>query len=230
MKKIKKRRRMYLALAAVFAVLSFLSLQWIVRNDANLIVHKDFSRIRSLDERDHIIGKLGAPIELIVYMNPDCTYCKRFHETTVSQLHATYKENIVIAYRYMTIPLFPNSLNKMKALECAFEQQGPAGYETALRYLFLIQDAKKELQDTDMRVLAQSGSLDEVKLQSCIPAEKTLDRVMLDIQEARAAAINFTPTTIVRSGERTIIVSGNFLHKLEAAVDLLLLSKVSDEK
>jgi len=81
--------------------------------------------IRGVQADDHIIGQANAPVVIVEYSDPECPFCKAFHQT-MQQIIATYSGNkIAWVYRHFPIPqLHPKGPKEAEALECAQAQGG----------------------------------------------------------------------------------------------------------
>ncbi|MEK7155736.1 MAG: thioredoxin domain-containing protein [Patescibacteria group bacterium] len=82
--------------------------------------------IRGVQDNDHILGNPNADVIIVEYSDPECPFCKMFHET-MHQVISQYGENGKVAwvYRHFPIPqLHPKAQKEAEALECAAEQGG----------------------------------------------------------------------------------------------------------
>ena len=82
--------------------------------------------IRGVQKDDHILGNPNAKVVIIEYSDPECPFCKSFHETMhaiISQYGAS--GNVAWVYRHFPIAqLHPKAPKEAEALECAAEQSG----------------------------------------------------------------------------------------------------------
>lgn len=82
--------------------------------------------IREVQKDDHIMGNPNADVVIVEYSDPECPFCKQFHETLHSVI-AQYGGDGKVAwvYRHFPIPqLHPKAPKEAEALECAAEQGG----------------------------------------------------------------------------------------------------------
>src|SRR3989338_278944 len=82
--------------------------------------------IRGVQDDDHIRGNPNAKIILVEYSDPECPYCKVFHET-LKQIIGEYGADGKVAWVYRNFPipsLHPKAPKESEALECATEQGG----------------------------------------------------------------------------------------------------------
>src|SRR3989344_3028293 len=82
--------------------------------------------IRGVQSEDHILGNPNAKITIVEFSDPECPFCKVFHET----MHTIVNEygssgDVAWVYRHFPIPsLHPKAPKEAEALECAGEQGG----------------------------------------------------------------------------------------------------------
>ena len=82
--------------------------------------------IRGVQKDDHILGNPNAKVVIVEYSDPECPFCKNFHET----LHAIISQygasgDVAWVYRHFPIAqLHPKAPKESEALECAGEQGG----------------------------------------------------------------------------------------------------------
>lgn len=81
--------------------------------------------IRTVQADDHIIGNANAKLVIVEYSDPECPFCKVFHQT-LQQIVATYGgDKVAWVYRHFPIPqLHPKAPKESEALECAAAQGG----------------------------------------------------------------------------------------------------------
>lgn len=82
--------------------------------------------IRGVQKDDHILGNPNADVVIVEYSDPECPFCKQFHET-MHQVINQYGGDGKVAwvYRHFPIPqLHPKAQKEAEALECAAEQGG----------------------------------------------------------------------------------------------------------
>lgn len=82
--------------------------------------------IRGVQADDHVLGNPEAEIILVEFSDPECPFCKQFHET-VHQIISEYGSSGKVAWVYRHFPieqLHPKAPKESEALECAAEQGG----------------------------------------------------------------------------------------------------------
>lgn len=105
--------------------------------------------IRGIQDDDHIRGNPNAKIVLVEYSDPECPFCKVFHET-MKQIIEQYGGDGKVAwvYRHFPIPsLHPKAPKESEALECAAEQGGNEMFWKYTDKVYETTDSNNSLDD-----------------------------------------------------------------------------------
>src|SRR5262245_16056838 len=78
---------------------------------------------RAITDKDHVIGRVGAPIQLVVYADLSCPYCKSFFKKTLPSLQEQFGDSIVVAYRHLPLASHSRARAEAIAAECVYEQK-----------------------------------------------------------------------------------------------------------
>ncbi|TSC85526.1 MAG: DSBA oxidoreductase [Parcubacteria group bacterium Gr01-1014_8] len=84
------------------------------------------TEIREVQADDHILGNPDAEVVIVEFSDPECPFCKQFHET-MHQIVTEYGSSGKVAWVYRHFPieqLHPKAQKEAEALECAAEQGG----------------------------------------------------------------------------------------------------------
>lgn len=145
--------------------------------------------LRKIDETDHIIGNLGAPVELIIYSDFQCPFCADFAATVKMAINA-FGGKIVVAYRHFPLTaIHDNALAAAIASECAAEQ---GKFWEMYDKLFSDNEAGR-MSATQFKDDAKELKLNQVKFNKCLDTEKYKDKVMSEMLEGRNAGVTGTP-------------------------------------
>ncbi len=82
--------------------------------------------IRGVQADDHTLGNPDAPVVLVEFSDPECPFCKQFHQT-LHRLMTDYgpSGDVVWVYRHFPLSqLHPKAPKEAEALECAAAQGG----------------------------------------------------------------------------------------------------------
>src|SRR3989344_8431092 len=82
-------------LLATAALLYFIG---IAQSDVEILdSSSDAPYFRPLTSRDHVIGSIDAPVQLVVYSDLSCKYCKAFFLTSLPALQKHFGDELVVA-------------------------------------------------------------------------------------------------------------------------------------
>ena len=174
------------------------------------------------------IGNVNAKIALIEFTDLHCPFCKQFNSTTYTQLKEKYIANndLLFVGKHYPIPaLHKNAFIASQALECAREQSGEQSYAAAKSWLF----AKgQKFNATMLSSFAETLSLDNASLNTCMSSAKVEQLIAADIALAKAIGINQTPSFVIgllKNGEVTdwkIIAGAKTVEQFSGVIDQFL--------
>lgn len=174
-----------------------------------------------VDDRDHVTGDRRAPVQVIVYTNFSCPYCRAFHNTTMPNLLRIFGSDIMIAYRNYPLPRLPRSYDEAAAAECAARLGGEDTYWQFATALF--SSPNKSGQDMPSLVaIAESVGLDGQSFETCVGGADVQAYVQAQRDSAAAAGITATPSIVIRRGANTVLIVGNWQARMEATIGAFL--------
>lgn len=177
---------------------------------------------RPISARDHTIGVVSAPIQLILFSDFQCTYCASFFAKTLPKLQARYGNKLVVAYRHMPLPSRPQALPIAEASECIYQLDGNDAFWRFTREMYAIPDFGKGIDLSILGSIAHKVGVDEAAFNACVSEGRGKERVAQDKLEGSIAGISITPSMILKSRHRAVIVQGNYYSQLDAAISYLL--------
>ncbi len=185
--------------------------------------------VRTVSSNDHIRGSLEAPIHVIAFSDPECPYCKKWHESALPALELEFKDEIAIVYRYRLVESYSRSHREAKAMECASKLAGNDGFWDYTDVLFKATPSGDRLDPAQLYVFAKEIGLDEGTFALCLESDHAEDRIARDREEASIAGLRLSPTIIVmrRDGSEPIIIPGSSHAAVRAAVAFLRTSPQS---
>lgn len=178
---------------------------------------KEAPSVTPLGKQDRIYGKAEARFSLIVWLDPECPYCKALGsqpEHIVDQSGG----RVNLAVRLYPLPFHgPNAVLAASTALCVADQAGVAGY-----YRFLDTWMAKTSSngrglgaghgDSDpvADLAAAAGARNRDELAGCAASSQTGERLAKDVKAGDAAGIEGTPAIAVRDNRmgHTIMVSG----------------------
>ena len=182
--------------------------------------------LRPVDASDHIRGNPDAQVLVIEYSDPECPFCKRFHET-MQQIIADYGKSGKVAWVYRHFPLVQlhsKAPNEAEATECAAELGGNNGFWNYIDELMRVTPSNDGLPPAELPAIAERVGLNRAKFESCLAGGAHEARVADDYANAVATGGTGTPWSIVvgRGGERVVINGAQPFQQVKETIDKLL--------
>ncbi len=180
--------------------------------------------VRPMNAEDHIKGSLDAPVHIILFSDPECPYCKDWHEDVLPRLMSKFGDDIAIAYRHRLVSRYERSEREANAMECADIVGGNDGFWRYLDALFRATPSDDQLPPEKLYDFASIAGLSLPEFSSCLDEKPRARRIARDVQEAAVAEIAVSPTAIImlRDASRSVVVPTSRYGPLEASVSLLL--------
>jgi protein-disulfide isomerase len=152
-------------------------------------------RVRGIDDSDHVVGDINAPVEVIVYCDYKNEFCKNYLET-VNKVIDAFKENVVVAFRHFILGSSSHSTESALASECASEQG---------KFLEMHDELFENYVDSPIDEqylkIAQKIKLNKTSFDSCMKSRKFEDRILAQISEGEKFGVLGTPSTFI-NGEK----------------------------
>ena len=170
-----------------------------------------------IDKQDQVYGKGDARFSLIVWLDPECPYCKVLGPQPE---HVVDKSNgrVNLAVRLYPLPFHgPNAVLAASTALCVADQAGVAGY---YRFLddWMAQTASngrgiapgKTADDPVASLAAASGARNRDALANCTTSNATSQRLAAHMHSADLAQIEGTPAVALRDNRfgHTIMIAG----------------------
>jgi len=150
-------------------------------------------QIKPISGEDHILGRLGAPVQLIVYSDFECPFCADFSDT-VRQVMEEFGDKVVVAFRHF--PLTATNYNAMPAAiasECADEQ----GKFWEMHDKLFADSVNRKFNINQFKKNADVLGLDAVQFNECLDAEKYREKVEAQKRDGKNAGILGAPQSYV---------------------------------
>ncbi len=167
--------------------------------------------IKPVSAEDHIQGPRDAKITIIEYSDPECPYCKVFHET-MNEIMADKELSGKIAWVYRHFPiesLHTKAKYESQAMECAAEIGGNDGFWQFTNKLYQTTKSNDSFDIATLPDLASSVGLDKTKFTECLKSGKMVETVEQQYKDAVAAGGQGTPYSIILGpNERKIPIQG----------------------
>lgn len=146
-----------------------------------------------------ILGSPDAPVEMAIYSDFECPYCRNFALAAVPAIVAEFVHPGLVRLRYVYFPLpalHKNAVAAAKAAHCA----GLAGRFWAFHdYLYVRQPEWSGEAVSDSIWIAYAGNLglEQDAFVTCLNSEETNAVVEADLREALSSGATGTPTIVL---------------------------------
>ncbi len=181
--------------------------------------------IRGVQSDDHIRGNPNAPIVIVEYSDPECPFCKNYHQT-MKQVMDAYGADGKVAWVYRHFPLdsiHPKARAEAQAMECAFELGGNDAFWKFTDRLYETTPSNNGFDLSKLGDVATFAGVDKTKFEACIASEKHKDRIQRDLDEVVAAGGRGTPHSIILvDGEQVPVEGGQPFDVLKGLIDTIL--------
>jgi formate-nitrite transporter family protein len=141
-----------------------------------------------LGEMDHVLGQRDAPLELVMFGDFQCPFC-RAAQPAVRRVRETLGDRVVFVYRHLPIAeQHPRAEAAAEASEAAAAQGHFWEYHDALY------GSHSPLADDELLAIARALRLDVERIARELSEACWKERVARDRRSARASGAGGTPT------------------------------------
>ena len=156
-----------------------------------------------------IVGNPNAPITILEWGDFQCTFCYRFHESSLDIIQREYIETGIANLVFKDFPLNgPDSVLAAEAAYCAEDQGKYWSYHDEL-YANWAGEKTGWITDDSLNQFAITSNLDIEKFNSCLDDHKYRQRVLDLEQFGREIGIDATPSFLIFNDEKIIKIRGN---------------------
>lgn len=153
--------------------------------------------IADVTAKDHIRGKLDAPVKIVEFSDFECPFCKK-HQATLQQLVADYGDKIAWVYRHFPLTsLHTQSVKEAEASECVAELGGEDAFWKFADKIYEVTPGNDGLDLTKLGDYAAEVGVDKAKFQECLDSGKKEEVVKAFYQDAINAGGQGTPHNII---------------------------------
>jgi protein-disulfide isomerase len=197
--------KIYIITPIIIAILSGLFLYSFVEDEQDLLL----TQKNLLQNGSPIIGNPSAPITILEWGDYQCTYCYRFHESSLNIILDEYVSQGKVKLVFKDFPLNgPDSVLAAEASYCAEDQGKYWKYHDEL-YKNWGGERTGWINQKSLDKFALDVGLVLEEFNSCMSEHKYLSRV-LDLEKfGRDIGIDATPSFLVFNDEKIIKIRGN---------------------
>ena len=188
----------------VLGIISVLFLYGDDHNDEIL-----FSQKNLIENGSPIIGNPNAPITVLEWGDYQCTFCFRFHESSLKILLSEYVDTGRVKLVFKDFPLNgPDSILAAEASYCAEDQGKYWEYHDEL-YTNWGGERTGWINYDSLNKFAKSVELDLERFAFCLTDHKYLQKVRELEKFGREIGIDATPSFLIFNDEKIIKIRGN---------------------
>jgi protein-disulfide isomerase len=175
----------------------------------------DLAKLKT--DQDPSFGVPNAPIDLVVFSDFQCSFCKEEAKVLRENVASTYEGKVRVTFKDFPLePIHPWAKSAAIAGRCVFRQKSPLFWE----YHDWIFENQGEITTENLKdkflAWAKTKPLEPIQLAACFDNKSTETEVARNQSEGRALGINSTPTMFV-NGRR--LVGGLPWQQLQAIID-----------
>ena len=144
------------------------------------------------------MGNPYAPVTIVEYADFQCPFCVRYWQETERQIVLTYVKTGKVYYEYRSVGGFigPESAAAAEAAYCAGDQGKFWEYHDTLFSKWTGENVGDFSADKLQQYAAEDG-LDGDVFSNCLSSGKYADRLQQDVDSAKAAGVQATPSFLV---------------------------------
>ena len=173
-------------------------------NDANTLTES-----KLIEGGSPIRGDPNAPITILEWGDYQCTYCHRFHETTLSTIEEEYIQTGKVKMVFKDFPLNgPDSVLAAEGAYCANDQEKYWEFHDEV-YKNWAGERTGWITRDSLNSFATTVGLDLDKFNSCIDSHVYQNKVNQLYDAGRELGIDATPSFLIFNDQKVIKVRGN---------------------
>ena len=176
---------------------------------------------RKVTAEDHMLGNIDAPVQAIVYTDLECPYCKRFYDKTLPALRQKFGDELLIVYRHYPLPSRPQGIPEAEAAECVYTVGGDDAFWKFVDGVFAITPSNNAFDLALLSEVAVKSGVDKTAFKSCQRGTASGARVRADMKDGALVGVVLTPSIVLRRGHESVLVSGDYPARVEAAIEYL---------
>lgn len=197
------------------------------KNPAPVAVEQNTNKLKPVTEDDHLLGSPNATLVIVEFSDPECPFCKTFHNT-MHKIIDTYGKDGKVAWAYRHFPidqLHPKARKEAEAFECANELGGNTAFWKYADELYRKTPSNNGLDSKELPIIAKSIGLDVKAFNDCLSSGKYADKIEAQYKDAIASGGRGTPHSIIiitKTGQQVPIEGAQPLESLKSTLETLL--------
>lgn len=147
-------------------------------------------------DKDYVRGAKNPKITIVEYSDPECPFCKMFHETMTETIK-NFPNDVKWVYRHLPLDIHPKAQREAVALECAGELGGQEGFWKYLDRLMEVTPANNGLDPKELYTIAAFTKLDKTKFAECLDSTRYNEKIASQTDDAVKNGGNGTPFSVI---------------------------------
>lgn len=160
------------------------------------------------------LGAVDAPVQIVLFEDLECPFCKSFHADIVSVLEERFNAEVSWHFVHFPLPQYRFARPAAEALECAVSMAKGREFVSSA---FALQDSFGLLSWTE--VALRAGVADGGAFEGCLKRASLFSRIDEGLDIGGKIGVTGTPTVLV-NGLRFVFPPT--LHSLEKVIDSIL--------
>lgn len=166
--------------------------------------------VKGIQSEDNVSGSKDAPVVIVEFSDPECPFCKMFHDT-MNRIMSEYGESGKVAWVYRHYPLaqlHQKAHTEAVAQECVAKLGGNDAFWKFTNNLYDVTPSNDGLNHAELPGMAVAAGINKAAFESCLKNEDTKARVQRDMDEGAALGIGGTPQSYVIANGKQISIEG----------------------
>lgn len=200
-------KRIYVfAIPVIIGILAGMFLAFYPESEDN---SRLFTKSKLIQNGSPIMGDPSAPITILEWGDYQCTFCYKFHQSTLDTIKRDFIETGKVKLVFKDFPLNgPDSVLAAEAAYCAQDQERYWQYHDEL-YKNWEGERTGWVTRESLEKFATTVNLNLDKFNSCLDDHKYLERVNQLHEFGREIGVDATPYFLVFNNEKIIKIRGN---------------------
>jgi protein-disulfide isomerase len=199
-------KKILFVISVVIGILAGMFLAFYPQTDND---SKLFTELKLIQNGSPIIGNPSASITILEWGDYQCTYCYKFHQSTLNTIKQDFIETGKVKLVFKDFPLNgADSVLAAEASHCAQDQGRYWQYHDEL-YKNWAGERTGWVTRESLEKFATTVNLDLDKFNKCLDDHKYLERVNQMYELGKEMGIDATPSFLVFNNEKIIKITGN---------------------
>ena len=194
----------YLAIPIIVGIISVFFLNGMGNDEGSL-----FSKKNLMENGSPVLGDPSAPITILEWGDYQCTFCYRFHQSSLNIILAEYVDSGKINLVFKDFPLNgPDSILGAEATYCAGDQGKYWAFHNEL-YSNWAGERTGWINRDSLNQFAKSVNLELDEFTSCLDEHKYKQKVLELEKFGKEIGIDATPSFLIFNDKKIIKITGN---------------------